>query len=163
MQQTPTTPSRLKISPCQKTSLASIGATKAVRRDFAAPGGAAATQIVARFPDDLTAGYGYQILESWLRSCRPRLADAGHRKIRVPAGYSPLGAGEQAGWAVLSYGPVAGDPRAAYLQAETVVRDAQYLSWVVFRSVGQDYSYPAGGSPPERAAPLLAARLAGLG
>ena len=151
------------VSVCQRVSLPSIGATRIARRAYAvADTDAIASQVVAAFPDSLTAGYGFDILQAWLRSCGKRIVAAGYNRTDVPGSYTSLDVGDRAGWAVFFYGPVPGDANAAYIQAEALVVDGNHLSWVVQRSIGQDYNYGSGKSPPELAAPLMAARLSTL-
>lgn len=151
------------VSVCQRVSLPSIGATRIARRYYVvADTDAIASQVVVAFPDSLTAGYGFDILQAWLRSCGKRIVAAGYNRTDVPASYTSLDVGDRAGWAVFFYGPVPADANAAYIQAEALVLDGNHLSWVVQRSIGQDYNYGSGESPPELAAPLMAARLSTL-
>lgn len=63
---------------------------------------------------------------------------------------------------MLFYGPVRGEPDSADIEAQVVVVDDETLSWVVYRSVGQDYDYESGQAPPERAARAMAQRLGAL-
>lgn len=151
------------MSVCQRVSLSSIGATRVARRDYrVADTDATASHVVAAFPDELTAGYGFDILQTWLRTCTKRVEAAGFDHPKVPRSYSPLDLADTAGWAVFFYGPVEGDRFASHIHAEALVLDRNHLSWVVERSIGQDYNYQAGDSPPERAAPLMADRLDSL-
>lgn len=151
-----------KVSVCQKVSLETIGATRIARRDYVVTGtDATASHVVAAFPDELTAEYGDRILSAWLHSCADRLRAQGFDRVNVPAP-APLDVGDSAEWAVFFYGPVKGDQDASYIQAEALVLDGKYLSWVVQHSVGQDYNYAAGESPPEQSAPLMADRLSAL-
>lgn len=152
-----------KVSVCQRVSLPSIGATRIARRDYRVAGSEiTASQVVAAFPDELTAGYGFDILQAWLRTCAKRLEAAGFDRADVPSSYTTLDLADRAGWTVFFYGPVEGDPNAAHIQAEALVLDGKHLSWVVERSIGQDYNYEAGDTPPERAASLMGDRLSGL-
>ena len=151
------------VSVCQKVSLSSIGATDVGRRDYGSTSPhVTATHLVAAFPDELTAQYGFDILSAWLRQCEERLRQHGYPRHNVPAAYTPLQQGDRSGWAVLPYGPVPGEQHAAYLQAEALVLAGEHLSWVVQRLVGQDFNYEVGQSPPELAAPLMADRLSAL-
>jgi len=64
-----------------------------------------------------------------------------------------------AGWAAVFYGPARGQPDAGVVEAHAIVVDDETLSWLVYRSIGQDYTYEAGQAPPEQAAPVMAQRL----
>ncbi|MDQ3627270.1 MAG: hypothetical protein M3419_00295 [Actinomycetota bacterium] len=146
-------------SVCQRTALASLGATRSVTRQYAS-GDLSATHVVARFGDDVSAGRTYEVLQSWLGQCGQRLAEQGLEPAEVPAGYTDVpGVGERAGWSWIAYGPVPGDPDAANIEVQALVHGDERLSWVIWRQVGQDYNYPPGQTPAELALPVMADRL----
>ncbi|MGZ6753185.1 MAG: hypothetical protein ACXVEJ_06935 [Nocardioides sp.] len=62
------------VGACQKTSLETIGAVSAVRRDYAGPGRVAASQVVARFADKVSAARAHGVLTAWRDDCAQRLA-----------------------------------------------------------------------------------------
>ncbi len=144
-------------SVCQRTPLASIGATQIVRRDFRLPG-MSAVHLVARFPDELTATQAYSVLEAWLRECAGRLEEQGYQG-KPPGGFTATTGGSTAGFAVLFYGPVPGQPDSSYLEPQALVRTGDTLSWVVWHQIGQDYNYEPGSAPPEQAISAMSRKL----
>jgi hypothetical protein len=64
------------VGACQKTGLGSLGALDVVRRTFGAPGGAAATQVVARFADSRSAWRAHGVLVAWRDDCQERVGHA---------------------------------------------------------------------------------------
>jgi predicted small lipoprotein YifL len=153
-------PDAAMTSPCQRAPLMSIGATKVVQRRYDNRNPGNVVNTVAAFADDDSARRAYAVLEAWVRGCADTLREQGKKPLSTPSGFEPVDAGTSpAGWALLLYGPVRGDPDSAHIEGQTVVVDDETLSWVVYRSVGQDYNYEAGQSPPERAARVMAARL----
>jgi hypothetical protein len=149
------------ISVCQRPDvmLGSIGATRAARAVHRS-GQVSARQVVAEFADERSATLGYAVLEAWLGQCERHAAVRGFESVKAPDGYTALEAGDAAGWALASYGPVPDDPDASYIEAQTLVRVDDTLSWVVWKQIGQDYNYEPGQTPPERAAPVMADALA---
>lgn len=146
-------------SVCQKTELASLGATRTVTRQYTS-GELSATHLVARFGDDVSAGRTYEVLQTWLSECGAQLEQQDLRPGRIPPGYAGVpGVGDRAGWAWLAYGPVPGEADASDIEVQALVHAGDTLSWVIWRQVGQDYNYPAGQTPPEIALPLMADRL----
>ncbi len=55
----------------------------------------------------------------------------------------PAGAG-QAGWYLLTYGPVPGDPDARFFDAQGTALVGSRIAMVSMVLAGQDYDYPAG-------------------
>ncbi len=146
-------------SVCQRTALASVGATRTVRRQYSS-GDLSATHLVARFGDDVSAGRTYEVLQSWWGQCGEQLEQQGLEPGRIPSSYTDVpGAGNRAGWSWLSYGPVPGDPDASHIEVQALVHGDETLSWVIWRQVGQDYNYPPGRTPAELALPLMGDRL----
>jgi hypothetical protein len=150
------------VSVCQVTDLEAIGASKGVHTTFSGGGNVEATHVVAQFVDEQGASGGFEILQAWLSRCAQQAATRGFDDVKAAQGYTPVEAGDQAGWSVHFYGPVPGDRDASYIEAQALVRRGDTLSWVVWTQVGQDYNYPAGDTPPERAIPLLEQGLGGF-
>jgi len=61
------------VGACQKTSLETIGAVSAVRRDYDGGGTLRATQVVARFADKVSAARAHGVLTAWRNDCEQRL------------------------------------------------------------------------------------------
>lgn len=137
---------------CQQFALTSIGASRVVVREFApAPGSGARSQasageLVARFPDSMTAKRAYQVLLSWHDGCAEQLAD--YRDTDVgPVQQVELETGAATGfWYLLTYGP-AEAPDTAYFDAQGVARAGRRIVALSMRVQGQDYDYPAGAEP----------------
>lgn len=148
-------------SACQRAPLLSIGATKVVQRRYDNPTPGNVVNTVAAFADDDSARRAYAVLEAWVRNCADTLREQGKDPLNTPDGFDAVAADTSpAGWAVLFYGPVRGEPDSAVIEGQVVVVDDETLSWVVYRSIGQDYNYEPGQAPPERAARVMAQRLA---
>lgn len=148
-------------SACQRAPLTSIGATKVLQRRYDNPTPGNVANTVAAFADDDSARRAYAVLEAWVRTCADTLRENGKDPLNTAAGFDAVAADTSpAGWAVLFYGPVRGQPDSAVIEAQVVVVDDETLSWVVYRSIGQDYNYEPGQAPPERAASVMAQRLA---
>jgi hypothetical protein len=146
-------------SACQRVPLLSIGVTKLRQRryDNSAPGHALHT--VAAFGDGDSARRAYAVLEAWLRQCAETLRERDKQPGTMPPGLRDVAAPGPAGWATVFYGPARGEPDAGVIEAHAIVVDDETLSWLVYRSIGQDYNYEAGQAPPEQAAPVMAQRL----
>jgi hypothetical protein len=146
-------------SACQRVPLLSIGVTELRQRRYqnAVPGQVLHT--VAAFADDDSARRAYAVLEVWLRDCAETLSERGMRPGTMPTGLSDVAAPGLAGWAAVFYEPARGGPDAGVIEAHAIVVDDETLSWLVYRSIGQDYNYETGQAPPERAAPVMAQRL----
>ena len=146
------------ISVCQVAELHALGAIRGAVRRFET-GTVTATQVVAQFVDEQGSTQAYEVLQVWLQRCAIQGARQGFEVMEAPPSYSPVEAGARSGWALLSYGPVPQDPNAAFLEAQSLVRVGDTLSWVVWTQIGEDYNYAPGQTPPERAIPLLAGAL----
>jgi hypothetical protein len=148
---------------CQRFAVTSIGAEQALVRRFrpTGPGSAGARdragELVATFPDDVTARRAFAVLRAWHRQCADRLE-------RYPR--SDVGAledvavdGGKGGWYLLTYGPVKGDPDAQFFDAQGMAVVGSRIAMVSMVLAGQDYNYPAGEEPMvtavQRAARLL--------
>lgn len=105
---------------CQRFGILSIGAERVVVRRFRpADTGESpnlAGELVATFPDVMTARRAYSVLESWHKQCgsllrRYTAADVGDlQSVSVGEG--------MAGWYLLTYGPVTGHPGKVFLDAQ---------------------------------------------
>ena len=136
---------------CQRFGIMSIGAERAVVRRFAAAvGGQAARndragELVASFADAKTARRAYAVLTAWRARCADRLkryrtSDVGGlQKVTVPGG--------TAGWYLLTYGPVPGDPDAQFLDAQGMTLVGSRIAMVSMVLAGQDYNYEPGREP----------------
>lgn len=142
--------SRRLPSPCLLSGLESIGAVKDAGRSYASRSGSAtdeAAQLTGVFPDEHTALTAVSVLTAWHDKCAASAAAAGlgHVKVSqlrdVP---TPVGIGKQ--W-MLSYRPVAGQPRSAGFVSQGFVRDGDTISVLVYRNAGQDYNYEVGHEP----------------
>jgi hypothetical protein len=145
---------------CQRFSMTSVGATDVAVRDFRpATAGAedSAGELVAEFPDSMTARRAFEVLKSWRAKCASRLegydrADVGRLEgVDVPGGTG--------GWYLLSYGPVPGDPDAGYFDAQGIALVGSRIAMVELVAVGQDYNYEPGQEPAVAAVQRAAARL----
>jgi len=148
-------------SVCMKSSLTAIGGVSEYHTDFGSPMDAKswAVQQTVVFPDDETAKTSQSVLEAWQAKCANQAESLGLKKVQVaPISDvdTTVGPGEQ--WLV-TYRPVAGDPYAAWLQAEGFVRDGDTLTYLVMTTAGQDYNYEAGEEPMAQALQVAAKRL----
>jgi hypothetical protein len=149
---------------CQQVSLMGNGAVSSRVRSYTSAGTSTAVQVVGEFADARSATRAFGSLQGNARECADELAARG----REPVGsVQPLTAldvpGGEAGWGVVFSGPVKGDPNAAHIDAVVVVRAGDRVSVVSMHSIGQDYNYEPGQSPPELAGQVVAARLAPAG
>jgi hypothetical protein len=133
---------------CHRFAMTSIGASKVVVRDYLprrAGADGTASALVAKFPDTMTAKRAYAVLTAWRGQCEEELSehptrDVGPlRSVTVPRGV--------AGWYLLTYGPAGDDPESGYFDAQGLTRVGTRVAVLQMRSVGQDYSYPAGQEP----------------
>ena len=132
---------------CQRFGITSIGAERVVVRRFAPEPPVPPTarhdragELVATFPDALTARRAYAVLEAWQRTCAARLSGLGHTHGHV-GDLQDVPAGDRAGWYLLTYGPVRGEPGARFLDAQgTVLRGSRLamVSLVHAEHAGQD-------------------------
>ena len=145
---------------CQRFGLTSIGAEKVAVRTFTpAAGGTTdrAVEQVAAFPDAQTARRAYAVLTSWRAQCADRLRDhrrshvGGLETVSVPAG--------TAGWYLLTYGPVKGDPDSQYYDAQGMALVGSRIATVSMVLAGQDYNYEAGQEPMVAAVQRAARKL----
>ncbi len=135
---------------CQKTSLTTIGATRAVVRTYVPASGAArpkAAQVVASFADSSSAWRAYEVLKSWRGQC-PDFNDYPQELVsalsRVTAS---AGVGHRF---LMTYGQDPSGDR-ANLVGFGLARRGRFVSIVQFSTVGQDYSFASGREPESRA------------
>jgi hypothetical protein len=149
---------------CQRFGITSIGAERAVVRRFAAAvGGRAARndragELVASFADAKTARRAYAVLTAWRAQCADRLKRyrtsdiGGLQNVSVPRG--------TAGWYLLTYGPVPGDPDAQFFDAQGMTLVGARIAMVSMVLAGQDYNYEPGREPMVAALRRAAQKLA---
>ena len=148
---------------CQRFGLLAIGAERVVVRRYRPPADASAShdragELVATFPDAATARRAYAVLGSWRDRCADRLGrfrthDVGATRD-VPTGAGP------AGWYLLTYGPVPGNPDAHFFDAQGTALVGSRIAMVSMVLAGQDYDYPAGREPMVAAVQRAARKLA---
>ncbi len=102
-------------------------------------------ELVATFPDDLTARRAYAVLKAWRADCRQRLSR--YARVRVGGLQDVAVTGGSASWYLLTYGPVAGDRDAAVLDAQGMTVVGSRIAMVSLVAVGQDYDYEPGQEP----------------
>jgi hypothetical protein len=146
---------------CQRFAVTSIGAERAlVRRYRPADASAAhdrAGELVARFPDPLTARRALAVLEAWRTTCRSHLRGRIH--VRVGAFQEVPVVGGRGGWYLLTYGPVPGDPHAGYLDAQGMAVVGPRLALVSMVLAGEDDDHAVGHEPVAVALRRAAQRL----
>ncbi|MGH3470891.1 MAG: hypothetical protein ACRDPG_02435 [Nocardioidaceae bacterium] len=136
-----------------RASLTAIGAVHEVRRDFSSHLSKLdrATQITAVFPDEHTAITAADVLGAWQQGCASHAQSMGLKHVAVHAPeqlQTPVGPAED--WMV-TFRPVPQGRTASWWNAEGFVRDGDTLTYLVIVSAGQDYDYPTGQQPMERA------------
>lgn len=147
---------------CQRFSLVSNGAVNAVQRSFeSTKGNATAAQVIARTVDQRSAKRLFAVLIANARECAEQLQsiDRTPRGAVQPLSMVRVPRGSQAAWGVVLSGPVRGQPDSAYIDAVAVVQVKATVSVMSMNSIGQDYDYEPGKSPPELAIPLVASAL----
>jgi hypothetical protein len=137
--------------------MTSIGAERVAVRRFTAGGQRRAGELVATFPDALTARRAYAVLGSWRTKCADRLK--GYRRVDVGKQQPVSVSGGQAGWYLLVYGPVKGDPDTGYFDAQGAAVVANRIAMVSMLETGQNYDYEPGQEPVVGALRTAARRL----
>ncbi|MBA2445704.1 MAG: hypothetical protein H0V49_10280 [Nocardioidaceae bacterium] len=137
---------------CLQSPLTAIGAVAEHRTDFVSDlaDTEAAVQLTAVLPDEQTARTASDVLLTWQRDCATHARSGlGLKRVKVggPA-ETPTDVGVGVHW-LSTYGPVEGDPNAAWFVAEGFVADGDTMTYLVMTSVGQDYNYPPGRTPIE--------------
>lgn len=147
---------------CQRFSITSIGAERALVRRFRPAAGDAAPgdrggELVAEFPDAQTARRAFAVLKAWRARCADRLK--GHTRPKVGDLQDVPVAGGSGGWYLLTYGPVPGDPDAQFFDAQAMAVVGSRIAMVSLVLAGQDYNYEPGNEPAVLAAQRAASRL----
>lgn len=151
---------RTPFGTCQRFDMTTIGATDVVVRAFkprVPEAGDQAGELVAEFPDSTTARRAFAVLKSWRATCADRLKRYQRSKVGdledVPV------EGGTGGWYLLTYGPVPGDPEAAYFDAQGMAVVGSRIAMVELIAPGQDYNYEPGHEPMVTAVQRAAAHL----
>lgn len=144
---------------CLRSSLTAIGAVAEHRTDFTSDlsDTESAVQLTAVLPDEQTAQTASDVLLTWQGDCDNHArSELGLKGVEVGSPEeTPTDVGPAVHW-LSTYGPVEGDPDAAWFVAEGFVSDGDTLTYLVMTSVGQDYSYPPGSTPIERSLQVAA-------
>ena len=147
---------------CQQFPLVSNGAVTAVERTYNARGGPTAAQVVGRFADRRSAERGFAVLLANAEDCAEQLRRLGREPAGSVDALTPVPVdGGQAAWGVLFSGPVPDNRFDAYIDAVAVVQVDELVAVTSMSSIGQDYNYEPGQTPPELAIPLVATALRG--
>lgn len=139
---------------CMLSSLESIGAVNQVSTKFTSSASktTSAVQITGVFPDEHTALTAVAVLDAWQGKCADYAAqDVGLNHVEVSDQRevtTSVGSGRQ--WMV-TYRPVPGQPDSVWFDSEGFVRDGDTLTYVLYKSAGQDYNYETGQEPIDRA------------
>jgi hypothetical protein len=139
---------------CQRFGILAIGAERVVVRRFRpadigeSPNLAA--ELVATFPDAMTARRAYSVLTAWRDRCSDLLRRFDHPQ--VGALQSVPVTGGQGDWYLLTYGPVRGRPGKVFLDAQGMVLVGNRIAMLSLIRVGDKSS-----TPPPMAGALAAA------
>jgi hypothetical protein len=139
---------------CQRFGILSIGAERVVVRRFRpADVGESpnlAGELLATFPDEMTARRAYSVLESWHKQCGSLLRQ--YTDPQVGALRSVSVGDAQGAWYLLTYGPVTGRPGKVFLDTQGMVLVGKRIAMLSMVGVGT-----RGGAPPPMADALSAA------
>jgi hypothetical protein len=134
---------------CQRFGILSIGAEQVLVRRYRPAAGPAgmdrAGELVAKFPDELTARRAFAVLKAWRGKCADRLAR--YMRSDVGALQDVSSGGGTAGWYLLTYGPVKGDPDSQFFDAQGMALVGSRIAMVSMVLAGQDYNYEPGQEP----------------
>ncbi len=146
---------------CQRFSVTSIGAERALVRRYrpavAAAGADRAGELVAQFPDEMTARRAFAVLAAWRAQCADRLQQ--HARSRVGDLQPVAVQGGRGAWYLLTYGPVPGDRQSQFFDAQGMAAVGSRIALVSMVLAGQDYNYEPGREPMVAAVRRAAARL----
>lgn len=148
---------------CQRATQVTYGATDAVQRTYRATAGPGrAVQVVGRYADGTSARRAYGALLGNARTCAEALVGRDREPIGAVRPLSDLDvpAAAAAAWGVVFSRPTGGGGAAGFIDAVVVVRVGELVAVVSMSTVGQDFNYLVGESPPELAAPIVADLLA---
>jgi hypothetical protein len=139
---------------CQRFGILAIGAERVVVRRFRpADIGESpnlAGELVATFPDAITARRAYSVLTAWRDKCSDLLRRFNHPQVGQLRSVSVSGG--QASWYLLTYGPVKGQPGKVFHDAQGMVVNGPRVAMVSLVRVGDPSS-----APPPMADALAAA------
>jgi hypothetical protein len=139
--------------------MTSIGAEDVAYRTYRpdAGDGSAASQLVAGFPDEMTAKRAFEVLKSWREGCAGNFKE--YERVQV-GGLEDVETDAGTGhWYLLTYGPAEGDPDAGYFDAQGLALVGDRIAVLRLTLIGQDYNYAAGQEPMVAAVRAAAARL----
>ncbi|HYO40406.1 MAG TPA: hypothetical protein VER39_12210 [Nocardioidaceae bacterium] len=146
---------------CQRFSVTSIGAERALVRRYrpavAAAGADRAGELVAQFPDEMTARRAFGVLTAWRAQCADRLRQ--HARSQIGSLQPVPVQGGSGGWYLLTYGPVPGDPQSQFFDAQGMAVVGSRIALVSMVLAGQDYNYEPGREPMVTAVRRAAERL----
>lgn len=147
---------------CMRSPLTSIGAVNQVSTKFgnADTMTATAVQITGVFPDEHTALTATAVLTAWHDKCGAfATEEVGLKRVDVSDIRSvPTSVGSGRQWMV-TYRPVPGEPDSVWFNSEGFIRDGDTITYLAYKSAGQDYNYPAGQEPIDRALVVAASYL----
>ena len=132
---------------CHQFEMTSIGAEEVAYRTYQPHAGdnSTASELVAQFPDEMTARRAFQVLKSWREKCGGNLKKFDRSEVGpLEAVDTEAGEGH---WYLLTYGPVEGDPDSAHFDAQGLVKVGDRIAVVQLDLVGQDYNYDVGQEP----------------
>jgi hypothetical protein len=143
---------------CQKFGIVAIGAQSVAVRRFLPPDTsvplASAGELVATFPDAMTARRAYSVLESWHKQCasmlkrHPRSQVGGLRSVSVDGG--------QAAWYLLTYAPKKATPDEVLLDGQGMALVGRHIAMLsITRRLTEGDALP----PMDAAIVAAAARL----
>jgi hypothetical protein len=130
---------------CQRFGILAIGAERVVVRRFRpADTGESpnlAAELVATFPDAMTARRAYSVLDSWHKQCGSLLRRYTHPSVGE---LHAVGVdGGQGGWYLLTYGPVSGMPGKVFLDAQGMALVGKRIAMLSMIRVGAVGDAPA--------------------
>jgi hypothetical protein len=134
-----TTTEPRELGPCQRFGILAIGAERVVVRHYspadATAGLQRADELVATFPDEMTARRAYSVLESWRKQCGDRLRRYGDPEIGdlqpVPVD------GGQAAWYLLTYAPDKSAPNKVLLDAQGMAQVGPRIALLRMTRLGE--------------------------
>lgn len=146
---------------CHQFEMLSIGATDVAYRDYQPDQGtnSAASELVAEFADEKTAGRAFEVLTAWRERCDKALSKYDSHQVGALQDVPVDGIDRTAHWYMLTYGPAEGDAEAVYFDAEGLALVGRRIAVVRMALIGQDHNYDAGEEPMVRAVQAAAGKL----
>jgi hypothetical protein len=138
-QGTTTTTEPRQLRPCQRFGILAIGAERVVVRHFEPAGTSVglerADELVATFPDEMTARRAYSVLESWRKQCGDRLRRYGDPEL---GDLQPVSVdGGQAAWYLLTYAPNKNAPHNVLLDAQGMAQVGRRIALLRMARFGE--------------------------